>query len=183
MESLGRKLSVFLEGISPGVGLKPKTEQKEAGFLNDPIISEPSANGIIPVETAAAPPPLDPPDVSSISNGFFVDPKISLYVCEPIPNSGTFVFPNIKQPDFFKLLTIGESIFGMFFWKIFDPKVVSIPCVSSKSFIAIGKPSNGECLLFSTLLFSDNKISFCNLLYGIFEITALISLFFSLILL
>ena len=82
VDSGGRLVCWALVGINPGEGLNPKIEQKEAGFLNEPIISEPSANGSIPAATAEAPPPLDPPAVKFLLWGFRVGPKRELYVWE-----------------------------------------------------------------------------------------------------
>ena len=54
-------------GISPGVGLNPYKLQYAAGFLHEPIMSEPSAIGIKSAAIEAAAPPLEPPAVFETS--------------------------------------------------------------------------------------------------------------------
>ena len=49
------------EATSPTEGRKPTTPQKLAGFRNDPPRSLPSAIGTIPLASAAAAPPDEPP--------------------------------------------------------------------------------------------------------------------------
>src|SRR5688572_5997320 len=48
-------------GTRPGVGRNPTTLQKLPGLRSDEPRSEPSANGSMPLATAAAAPPEDPP--------------------------------------------------------------------------------------------------------------------------
>ena len=48
-------------GTRPGVGRNPTTLQKLPGLRSDEPRSEPSANGNMPLATAAAAPPEDPP--------------------------------------------------------------------------------------------------------------------------
>ena len=48
-------------GTSPTDGRNPMTPQKAAGMRSDPPRSVPSASAIMPVASAAAPPPVDPP--------------------------------------------------------------------------------------------------------------------------
>src|SRR6185503_10583749 len=50
-------------GTRPGVGRKTTTLQKLAGLRSDEPRSEPSANGNIPLATATAAPPDEPPQV------------------------------------------------------------------------------------------------------------------------
>ena len=86
------------EGTVPSDGRKPTTPQNAAGLRSDPPMSLPSANASIPLARAAAAPPLLPPTDFDGSWGFRVTPKIGLKVCEPAPNSGTFVFPMTSAP-------------------------------------------------------------------------------------
>ena len=101
-----------LEVIRPGVGLILYVSQNEAGVLKEPIISDPSANGISFDFTAAAAPPLEPPAVFVESKGLEVVPKTLLNVCPPTPNSGVFVLPIIIKPLLLRLETIGLSFSG-----------------------------------------------------------------------
>ncbi len=92
-----------------------------AGFLNEPIISDPSAIGIKLAAIAEAAPPLDPPADSFLLYGLRVGPKTELNVCEPTPNSGVLVFPINMAPDDRILLASFPSCFGMLFSNILDP--------------------------------------------------------------
>src|SRR5688572_31983808 len=96
----------------PGDGRKPTTLQKAAGFRRLPPVSLPSAMGTIPVASATAAPPLLPPHVLPVSYGFFVAPKIVLNVCDPAPNSGVFVLPNVTAPAARMRWMIGASLVG-----------------------------------------------------------------------
>lgn len=52
-----------------------------------------------PTATAAAEPPDEPPAVLLVSHGVYVVPNTSLYVCEPVPNSGVLVLPVANTKD------------------------------------------------------------------------------------
>jgi hypothetical protein len=67
-------------GTRPGDGRKPTTLQNAAGFRRLPPVSLPSAIGIIPVASATAAPPLDPPQDLLVSYGLRVAPNIVLKV-------------------------------------------------------------------------------------------------------
>src|SRR5919199_2448036 len=58
----------------PYVGLRPTTEQKLAGHLTDPPVSEPSDAVHSSAATLTALPPEDPPGTLSTSHGFLVGP-------------------------------------------------------------------------------------------------------------
>src|SRR5450755_404374 len=62
-------------GVRPRVGLSPKRPQQDAGMRIDPPPSLACESGTMPAATAAADPPLDPPDESSGFQGFLVGPK------------------------------------------------------------------------------------------------------------
>src|SRR5262249_43494888 len=85
----------FGSGTRPTVGRKPVTLQNAAGFRSDPPISLPSVTGTNPHASATAAPPDDPPQVFVRSHGFRVVPNTVLKVCDPAPNSGVFVLPNV----------------------------------------------------------------------------------------
>ena len=70
VDKMGNFLCLVLDlssGIKPGVGLNPYRLQYAAGFLHEPIISDPSATGIKSAAIAAAAPPLEPPGVLVVS--------------------------------------------------------------------------------------------------------------------
>ena len=52
----------------------------------------------MPVASATAAPPDEPPHVSRVSHGFRVIPKTSLNVFAPAPNSGAADFPSTTPP-------------------------------------------------------------------------------------
>ena len=93
------RMRLFAYGINPYlltrpyVGFSPTSEQKLAGHLMEPPVSEPRATEAMPAETAAALPPDDPPGTLPASQGFKVSPKAEFPVVFPIPNSSRFVLP------------------------------------------------------------------------------------------
>src|SRR3989442_1771470 len=86
------------EGTRPGVVRKPTTPQKAAGTRSEPPRSEPCAIGPMPVATATAAPPLEPPQLSAVFHGLRVAPNTALNVFPPAPNSGVFVLPTTMAP-------------------------------------------------------------------------------------
>src|SRR6185437_5757650 len=103
----GRLLGQF--GTRPGDPRKPTTLLKLPGLRSEPPRSLPSAIGTMPQASETAAPPLLPPHVLVVSYGLSVAPKIGLTVCEPAPNSGTFVLPIVSAPLFFSRSTISAS--------------------------------------------------------------------------
>src|SRR5262245_25953954 len=99
-------------GTRPGDGRKPTMLQKAAGLRSDPPVSLPSASGTIPEASAAAAPPLLPPQVFDRSYGLRVAPKTVLNVCDPEPNSGVLVLPSVIAPAARMRVTIGASRSG-----------------------------------------------------------------------
>ena len=67
----------------------------------------------MPVATAAAEPPDEPPDVYSKLNGFLVGPNTLLFVSEPAPNSGVLVLPMTIAPALRNLDTTNSSFSGI----------------------------------------------------------------------
>ena len=55
-------------GTSPGDGRSPTMPQKAAGMRSEPPRSVPSARAIMPVASAAAPPPVEPPEAVSYTH-------------------------------------------------------------------------------------------------------------------
>ena len=52
----------------------------------------------MPVASATAAPPLEPPQVSAVFHGLRVTPKTVLNVLPPAPNSGVLVLPTTIAP-------------------------------------------------------------------------------------
>jgi hypothetical protein len=86
-----------------------------------PPRSEPSASGSIPLATAAAAPPLEPPAVRERSNGLRVAPNTALKVCDPAPNSEVFVLPITIAPALRRRSTSSVSAAGIWSRKIGEP--------------------------------------------------------------
>src|SRR5260370_34968634 len=84
--------------IRPREGLIPKSPQQDAGMRIEPPPSLPWATGARPAATAAAAPPLEPPGVRAVSQGFSQSPFNSDSVIAIIPNSGVFDLPMIVKP-------------------------------------------------------------------------------------
>ena len=84
-------------------------------------MSLPSAIGNIPLASATAAPPLEPPQVRVVLYGLRVAPNTALNVCDPAPNSGVFVFPIMMAPASRSRDTISASSSGTFCAKIGEP--------------------------------------------------------------
>src|SRR3954462_4945875 len=125
----------------PYVGRNPTLPQSDDGCLIEPPVSEPSAQGARPADTAAADPPPEPPGTRVGSHGFLLGPKAEFSVEEPIANSSVFVFPSSCSPAALQRAATGESETGGSSSSIFAPAVVRIPFVEITSFSAIGTPS------------------------------------------
>ena len=83
--------------------------QNAAGCLTEPPVSEPKAATAKPAATAAADPPLDPPETRLWSCGFLVTPKAEFSVEAPIANSSRFVLPKKVAPaDLNLLITVAS---------------------------------------------------------------------------
>src|SRR5438128_181091 len=82
----------------PYVGRRPTIPHSAAGCLIEPPVSEPSAHGARPAETAAAEPPPEPPGTRVGSHGFRVGPKAEFSVEEPNANSSVLVLPRNGRP-------------------------------------------------------------------------------------
>ncbi len=68
------------------------------GCLIEPPVSEPSAHGASPADTAAAEPPPEPPGTRAGSHGLCVGPYAEFSVDDPIANSSVFVLPRMRSP-------------------------------------------------------------------------------------
>ena len=72
-------------------------------------MSDPSAHGASPAETAAAEPPPEPPGTREGSHGFRDGPYAEFSVDEPIANSSVFVLPSTDSPRAFTRAATVES--------------------------------------------------------------------------
>src|SRR5437870_10121506 len=120
-------------GINPGEVRKPTTPQYEAGPRSEPPRSVPSASGHIPVASAAAEPPLEPPAVSARFHGLRVAPKTALVVLGPKANSGVFVLPRMMAPASRRRRTTSASASGTWSSKSLEPQGVGSPRLGVES--------------------------------------------------
>src|ERR1700716_2035454 len=84
--------------MRPRLGFRPTRPQQLAGMRIEPPPSLPCATGTIPVATATAEPPLEPPVVREGSRGLGVGPYAAASVVGNNPSSGTFVRPQQTNP-------------------------------------------------------------------------------------
>src|SRR5687768_15435211 len=117
--------------------------QSPAGWRIEPPVSEPRASGTTRAATAAADPPLDPPGVRVISQGFFDGPSAEFSVDDPIANSSRLVLPTMIAPAASSRSTTVALYGGTKPRRIFDDAVVGTPAVHMLSLSAIGTPCNG----------------------------------------
>ena len=93
-------------------GLIPNSPQHDAGIRIEPPPSLPCDAGASPAATAAAAPPLEPPDVREVSQGLRQGPFSSDSVTAVSPSSGVFVLPMTTKPASFSRRTTAASKSG-----------------------------------------------------------------------
>ena len=71
----------------------PTVEQKLAGFLTEPPVSEPRDAMHSKALTDTALPPDDPPGTCSVFHGFLLGPNALNSVLNPMANSSMFTLP------------------------------------------------------------------------------------------
>src|SRR6266404_2352175 len=96
----------------PYVGRRPTLPQNADGSFPDPPVSEPSAHGASPPETAAAEPPPEPPGTRVGSHGLRDGPYAEFSVEDPIANSSVFVLPRTRKPCSLQCAVTVESKTG-----------------------------------------------------------------------
>jgi hypothetical protein len=101
-----------VEGTRCSVGLSPYIPQKCAGTRIEPPMSLPTSSGERPAATAAALPPLLPPQVRVWSHGFVVRPNTGLFVCQSVARSARFDLPMMMAPAPRKRATTVASSVG-----------------------------------------------------------------------
>ena len=77
----------------PRLGFSPTSPHSPAGIRMDPSPSLPWATATMPLATAAADPPLEPPDERVRSYGLHVGPYAAGSVVTVVPSSGTRMRP------------------------------------------------------------------------------------------
>src|SRR3954447_16538258 len=97
----------------------------------------------MPVATAAAAPPLEPPGVRFGSQGLSVRPCSALSVKYRVLNAGTLVRPTKMAPAFRHWMTHGLSSLGTLSLKAPTPLVVGRPATSTLIFSVTGTPCSG----------------------------------------
>ncbi len=85
--------------MRPLVGLRVTRPHNAAGHRNDPVASEPWATATAPAATAAADPPLDPPEERAASQGLRVGGKPGGSVVIAVDRDGQAAFPMIENPS------------------------------------------------------------------------------------
>ena len=130
-------------GMRPSVGRTAVVPQHAEGQRNEPPRSEPTPSGVIPVASAAASPPLDPPGVRAGSHGLRVGPWRALSVCQRSPRSGALVRANGIAPTARRFATEGASCGAVISASATTPCVVGEPARSMDSFTVNGTPWNG----------------------------------------
>ncbi len=111
----------------PVVGRTPVTPQKHAGIRIEPAVSVPSVPATRPAAAAAPLPPLEPPQIRSVSHGLRAGPKCGLVVVAPKANSCVLSFPTTIAPAARRRATTTASAVAMLSARIFDAAVVRRP--------------------------------------------------------
>ncbi len=124
-------------GTVPYVGLNPTTPHSAAGTRMDARVSVPSDTRPIPVATAIAEPPLDPPGMRVGSCGLRACGLVT-----PSANSCVLVLPRITAPAARQRSTAAASTSGTW-WKASDPQRVGMPPTWITSFTLTGMPCSG----------------------------------------
>src|ERR1051326_9390333 len=102
---------------------------------------EPWGSQTSPAASAAAPPPVEPPDVSAVFHGLRVRPNTSLKVLPPAPNSGVFDLPITMPPLRSMRSTSGWDLAGTWSANSGEPYVVRTPATSVRSLIDTDRKS------------------------------------------
>src|SRR6202022_731676 len=128
----------------PYVGFSPTQPHSAAGCLIEPPVSDPRAAKASSAATAAAEPPLDPPGVHVVSQGFLLGPKAEFSVEDPIANSSMFNRPNGIAPAARSLETTVASYGAMYPSRILEAQPHGCPFTLITSLMEIGSPPRGR---------------------------------------
>ena len=147
-------------GTTPVDGLIEAMPQQWAGLRSEPPRSLPSPSGVIPLASALASPPLEPPAVTSGRHGLRVSPRSDESVCTRRPKSGRLVRANGIAPAARMRSTIGASTGAVASASAGTPWVVGHPATSMFSFTVIGTPCSGPSCAPSTTARSAASAAF-----------------------
>src|SRR5689334_10668532 len=115
---------------TPYVGLKQVTPQIAAGSRPDPTASVSTVPKHIPVASATADPPDEPPATRLAFHGLTTGPKSLSSDVVPDPNRCMFVFPTSTAPASRRRSTRTAFLVGTRDANFANPAVVRIPAVS-----------------------------------------------------
>ena len=130
-------------GMRPRVGLSTQMPQHWAGQRRDPSPSLPTPNGVMPVASAAASPPLEAPGVRDLSQGLMVAPHSSLTQCQRTAMVARLVWPIGIAPAARRRSTWGASPTGYASASALSPCVVGVPARSMFPLTVKGTPWSG----------------------------------------
>jgi hypothetical protein len=139
----GGRCGAPANGTRPGVGRSATTPLARAGTRSDPPRSLPSPSGAMPVATATASPPLDPPGVRAGSQGLRVAPCRLESVCQRSSRSGRLVRAITIAPAARNRATAGASAAATCPANARTPRVVGVPATSWFSLTVTGTPASG----------------------------------------
>jgi len=127
------------------VGLRPTSPQQAAGARMDPKPSVACAMGSMREPTAAAAPPLEPPEMRPRSHGFLVGPYWRGSHVSERPSSQVLVRPKMTRPARLRRFTCSlSSAAGGESAKNFEPRVMGTPAREAvRSFMRYGTPRKG----------------------------------------
>ncbi len=117
-----------------------------------PPRSLPFASQTMPVASATAEPPDEPPQVSAVFQGLRVLPNTSLKVFAPAPNSEVLERATTMPPRRSRVSTWMSEVSGTKSAKIGEPEVERTPATFIRSLIAMGRPPSQPGAPRSTLL-------------------------------
>src|SRR5882757_9787721 len=132
--------------IRPWLGFRPTSPQHDAGMRIEPPPSLACANGTIPLATAAAEPPLEPPGDRLMSHGLWVAPHAIGSVVGTLPSSGLLVRPAITRPAARWRVTrvVSASAMNPASLNATLPLLIRCPAYeANRSLIRNGTPRNG----------------------------------------
>ena len=133
--------------IRPELGFSVATPHSAAGHRSDPVPSEPWATATMPLATAAAGPPLDPPGERARSHGFLVGSNPAGSVVAPMDSCGHAALPTTEYPTCSKAsasaVVAAEELPAS--RKAATPTQCGVPAISwPASFSRMGTPSPGR---------------------------------------
>ena len=138
-------------GQAPSVGVSELTPHHAAGRRSEPARSAPISRRLMPLATAAAPPPELPPAVKRGSCGLLVRPRRRLSVWKSSALGGNAVLPVTSAPSSTSLATIVALARSARRLGRSSPNVRGHPPAAIWSLIVTGRPFNdpfavrGDC--------------------------------------